>query len=976
MNVAVLGPQAVHTEAGTVTIGAAKERGLLSMLALHAGKAVAIYELEAALWGENSPPSARKAIQGYISHLRRLLPDGVLSTSPSGYRLDIPADSVDALCFERLVAQGRRRLAEGHGEVAIPMLRDALALWRGPALTELADHDAGRAEAVRLEELRRSAEEDLADARLARGLHHELIADLQLAVAAEPLRERRWEQLMLALYRCGRQAEALRTYRRLYEYLGEELGVEPSPRLKELEQAVLLQRAELAFVATGGDAGPTSPGGPGAGEVTGPGLAPGPPLRRRIPEPPTSFIGRETELSSLRRLVEQRRLVTITGPGGSGKTRLAVHFANLASDGFPDGLLFVELGAVDSDGVLPRLASVLGVQPEAGQTLGEVVLARLQGRAPLMVLDNCEHVVTASAELAEMLTSTCPDLRIVATSREPLRCQGEARLLLTSLPVPDTEREGIERTTRCPSVRLLIERSASFSPVLDLDRETVEALAEICRRVDGLPLALELAAARLALFRPAELVSRLADPLNVLTVGARTAADRHRTLRKTIDWSFGLLPADEQLVFRRLSVFVGGAGLRELGAVCRPLSDDQTTDAVGMLLDKSLVVHLGDPLPVRVRMHQTVRRYAREKLKASEEEAEVRGRHARAFADAADVWTDQLHGPRQHLALRQLSTEFENIRAAFDWMVSEGPAHEALRLSTKLWWFWLRTNRVDEGRRWLDQALERCVAADDDLRSRAWGVAGYLAWSADDFDVARDLAGRALSGGHGISLPSRALAYAVLARVESDLGAFAEATAAARESQRLYTRLGDKWKIAWARRCHASALCNQRELRRATILAERSLHEFQELDDAWGIAGTLDNLARTALAAGETEKAVTLAWEAVVRHRQVQSASGLRQALVHLAAAAREAGRHEVAEAAASESLALARSYGYRVGACHALLELAQLALDRHDEPEAARLGREAADLARAVADTNAEETARAVVRKAGGCSPATARSN
>ncbi|HEX2275299.1 MAG TPA: BTAD domain-containing putative transcriptional regulator, partial [Acidimicrobiales bacterium] len=484
MQVAILGPLEVTARGGPVAVPGARDRALLALLAVSAGQVVTADRLVEELWGPDLPRDPANALQATVSRLRRALaPLGsqVVVTRPRGYMLQVPADSLDARRFERLVAEGRRRLGERPLEAA-QQLGEALALWRGPALPELADTDTGRAEAARLEELRLAAEEDRVDALLAAGYHADVVGEIDALVQAEPLRERRWRQLMLALYRSGRQVEALRTYQKARRVLGEELGLEPSPELRRLESAILAHDPSL--------------GSPPVRSVPVDGV------RHNLPARATTFVGRRRERRDVGKLLDEHRLLTLIGPGGVGKTSLAIEVAAERVDEHPGGVWLVELGAVaEGSGVMSAVAAALGVRERGGigadgRPLGDLVVERVAATEPLLVLDSCEHVVEACAALASRLLATAPGVRILATSREPLNVAGEGQYAVPPLALPENAAP-VEELAGSDAVRLFVERAAAVRPGFSLDAAGASAVAHVCRRLDGLPLAIELAAARI-----------------------------------------------------------------------------------------------------------------------------------------------------------------------------------------------------------------------------------------------------------------------------------------------------------------------------------------------------------------------------------------------------------------------------------------------------------------------------------------------
>ncbi|WP_235921309.1 BTAD domain-containing putative transcriptional regulator [Lentzea tibetensis] len=622
MTFGILGPLEARTADGPVALGGPRPRSLLALLLLEAGHVVPTDRLIDGLYGEDPPGDAANALQGQVSRLRRTLGSGVIEFHPAGYRIVVSPDDVDAHRFTRLAADGRRALEAGDAASASSLLRSALELWRGPALVDV---PVATAQAARLEELRVAALEDRVAADLLLG-EAGLVAELQELVAAHPLRERLRGQLMRALYGAGRQAEALEVYEDARRLLADELGADPSPELAAVHLAVL------------------------RGETV---------ARTGLPAQLTSFVGREGELTRIADLLDRERLVTLTGPGGAGKTRLSVEAA--ARD--PRESCFVDFAQLrDGTGVQQTVLGALGLR-ESGlpqQDPRERLVAALHDRKVLLVLDNCEHVIDAAAQLAHDLLGACPDLRVIATSREALNITGEVLC-----PVPPLELE--------PSVSLFKDRARAVRPEFTPDDDT----RRICAALDGLPLAIELAAARLRTLTTGELASRLDDRFRLLNRGSRTVAPRHQTLRAVVEWSWDLLDEEEQDLAARLSVFAGGATLESAAHVC---ASDDVLDLLAGLVDKSLV-EVSDG---RYRMLETIRAFCAERLENPEATAR---RHAEYFRDLAAEADAHLRNEEQLTWIARLGAEHANLRAALAWAVAADEPL-ALDLFRELSWYW------------------------------------------------------------------------------------------------------------------------------------------------------------------------------------------------------------------------------------------------------------------------------------------------
>ena len=592
MDFRVLGPLEAVADGQVVELKAAKPRALLAILLLHAGEPVSSDRLVEDLWAARPPATATKVLHTYVSQLRKALGNDVIVTRSGGYELRVEPGALDLHRFERLVAEAR----ESAPPAAAENLREALALWRGPPLAEFAFEPWAQGEIGRLEERRLAALQDRIEADLALGRAADLVGELERLVAEHPLLERLRGQLMLALYRSGRQAEALEAYRTGRAALVDELGIEPGPELRRLERAILDQDPEL-------DVPPAPPDAP-----------PKPRLRTRS----SSFVGRSREQREIHRLLgaPDVRLLTLTGAAGTGKTRLALEVTASLEAEFPDGVVLVELAPISAaDLVATTIADALGLveRPERGSL--EALVGSLRGRQALLVLDNFEHVLDAAPMLSELLTGA-PGLKLLVTSRAPLDISEERIYPVPALQLPDPSRPvQVGRLRRTEAVRLFVARARDIRPDFELSELNADAIAELCVRLDGLPLALELAAARIKLLSPHEILERLAIRLEVLKAEPGAGLpERHRTLRAAIEWSYDLLGADEQALFTSLGVFVGGFTLDGAKAVAGDLDLDLVT-GVESLLNNSLVrtepMAAGEP---RFGMLETIREYAVERL--------------------------------------------------------------------------------------------------------------------------------------------------------------------------------------------------------------------------------------------------------------------------------------------------------------------------------------------------------------------------
>ncbi len=699
----MLGPFQVRTGDGVLAdVAGARLRGLLVALALQTGHAVQRATLVDWIWGENPPADAANALHRLVSRLRRVLPDGVIEGQPDGYRLTVPADAVDAVRFERLV--GQARTADGLRRV--DLLREALGLWRGTAMQDVGLPESGALDAVvaRLEELRLGALEDRFEAEINLGRGVPAITELSDLAAAHPMRERLVSALMRALAADGRDADALLAYQRTREALADTLGVDPSPELSALHVSLL--RGELSRRE---ESRPTN-------------------LRAEL----TSFVGKEADLAAVRGLVAAHRLTTLIGPGGAGKTRLATETARTMADDLPDGVWLIEFAPVGVNGDVAQTAlaglglrdTLLGTASTADPVDG--LVTALRDREMLLIFDNCEHLIGPVAALAERVLGECRRLRILATSREPLGITGEALWQVEPLSVPSDS--GPAEIAAAPSVRLLRDRASAVRQDLGTDDHTLATMVRICRALDGMPLAIELAAARLRTMTLEQLANRLDDRFRLLTGGSRTALPRHRTLRAVVDWSWELLTEDERLVLRRLSVFSGGANLEAAEQVCLAVGvdqagvdQDQVLELLTSLAEKSLLVPTRDDGP-RYRMLTTIREYAADRLAEADETGLARQAHLAYFTELAETAEPELRRAEQLEWLARLRADHDNLSAALRGAIAAGDAEGAMRLAAATGWYWWLGGRRGEGLELLIAAASLPGEVPDHTRALAYGM--------------------------------------------------------------------------------------------------------------------------------------------------------------------------------------------------------------------------------------------------------------
>ena len=729
----MLGPLEVDVDGAALSIGSRKERALLALLALRPQRSVGSGDLIDGLWGEEPPLSSSKGLQMHVSNLRRLLPAGTIRTTPSGYALEVDPAAIDAHRFESLAKRGRQLVQDGQAGSGSAVLSQALGLWRGRCLPDLLDHPFGVAEAARLEELRRTVEEDLAAARLGNGEHHAMAGDLEAAVAAEPLRERRWAQLMLALYRSGRQAEALRTYQRLRDHLVEELGIDPSAELTALEQAILNQNAELDWVPA--DAHTSLP----------PTLSSPAPLvggQAVLPAEASDLVGRDEIVAEVIRSLRDHRLVTLWGAGGIGKTRVAVRVAARTSRQFDDGARFADLSVLGRSGrVADVVLTTFHATATAGEPSHEAVVRVLRPARLLLVLDNCEHVIEEARELVAQLVASCPWVHVLTTSREALALPDERRIDVPPLDVPDHHVIEPEVIRSSPSVRLFADRARIADRSFALDEGNVGVVADICRQVGGFPLAIELAAARLDVETAGELSGDTPEA-NLLRRLESDRGDQHRlrSVFGSLRWSFDLLSGVEQRLFSTLGVFAGPFTREMAMELAQAGQTDDQIHAFDRLVRTSMVMR-DAPGSARFRMFPPAKEFALATLSRAEVERLSR-RHAALMVERAERFAPLIHTDGELRACGVLVSDYPDSRQAVNWLLAHGLVEDAARLVVALFQF-CHFQMLSEAHGWAMQLVDS-LEPSSPLLAEVCGAAALGAWFEGDTDRAIILGERAV----------------------------------------------------------------------------------------------------------------------------------------------------------------------------------------------------------------------------------------
>jgi predicted ATPase/DNA-binding SARP family transcriptional activator len=874
LEIRLLGPLELRLGGRPVVMSASKRHGLLAVLALRRSRVVGVDELIDALWGEHLPAAPRNAIQHHVARLRAALGRDSIVGSSDGYALG-DAD-IDAVRFEELLAETRAALREGDARAGAECSELALALWRGRALQGLPETDWFRSEARRLEALRVDALEERFDAALALGEHRELVSALRATLDENPFRERLWGHLMLALYRSGRQVDALEAFQQARRVLAEQLGLEPGPELRHLQEAILAHDPAIAAVAVAA------------------------PRRGNLPSPTTSFVDRRRETADVMALLREHRLVTLMGPPGVGKSRLALEVARSLETDLPDAAWLVELarvgGGASVDRVLADAVEARGSDPLAS------VLAQLRESEAILVLDACEHALADAARVASAVLGECPGVRVLATSREVLHFAGEVPVTLRPLEAPQAETtDGAES----PAVQLFAARACAARPGFELTAERVPLVAEIVRRVDGLPLAIELAAARVKVLGLGELSSLVERRLALLRDGS--PSDPIRTaLHGLVGWSYELLHADEKALLHQLAVHRGGASRSSLLAVAANdgLDEGTVNHLLAALVDKSIISVSFPAEEARYDLLDTVRDYALERLAENGGLAAARKAHAEYFATVAEAARPGLRGPEWLIWIRRLERDHDNLWAAVTYARDAPDPAVAIRLGAPLGWYFSLAERVSEGRRFLQIALDTTTDdAPPSLRIELLAWLCFLATEELDFDAAVEAGQRALALDASTPAPSESALLRVVLAI---------------------------------------TLTNTSDFKRAAAFADKARAGYNKARDDWGVA--LSSLVRAGVATGTRDVSTVAAMAA--KGRRHSEAIGydafLPPAMLFEAWAAERRNDREAAAEAYRRALDVSHRAGFRDHASFALAGLGSVALTGGDVSRAEQLERQA----------------------------------
>lgn len=800
LTIDVLGPLGVSNGANRAAVDRPSHLRLLSVLALSAGRRVSTEVLIDRFWPKDPPATAKAAVQTHIAALRRALGDGAIATEGYGYRLVIENGSLDSHVFDALAQKAKQATTIGDWEATLEAVGTAIGLWRGDPYPSLVDDDFARPEITRLTELHLDLLERRAEALISLSREAESLPDLEALVMEHPLRERMWEHLMTARYRLGRNADALRAFQEVSAHLAE-IGVEPGERLRRLEDKILLHDQSLTRT------------------------------RHNLPATLDEFIGRQKELAEISGLLARNRHVSLVGAGGSGKSRLAIEAAQTVLDRFPDGAYFVPLADIDDPSLIATaIAQGIGLATQADDVAGTLEKA-LRDSSTLLVIDNCEHLVDETAATTGRLLRVAPRLRVLSTSREPLRLQGEVVYTVPGMTVPKAG----EDASSADGVRLFNARALQTHPDFDASADP-ELVAQVCRRLDGMPLAIELAARRAGIISLEDLDARLRESSAVLASGDRTGPPRHQTLEATIDWSYRLLTPEEQEALAKLAVFRGGFDLEMADWIL----ERDSAPFVASLVDRSLIrAYTGDLGQRRYRLLETIRQFALSQAAEqglAEEAFRAHDRWCVVFAD--HIW-ESWEKPGMGRLRIAINEEFENLSSAFERAEAAGNPKLEGRFAEGLLWYWQTLGYLSKALVLYDIALETCE--NDDRRVGLLAKRALARFSANDIDLASTDAENAYRLSGSLS-PSVAKAYAVstfshIFHVRPDLDT-REGIQYAEEAMAIATETRNDLLIAMLQMDLANALGWAGQMAEARPALEKAVTLVERIEDPLAVAYT------------------------------------------------------------------------------------------------------------------------------------------
>jgi predicted ATPase/DNA-binding SARP family transcriptional activator len=821
MDYAILGPLEVRDGGRLLEVRGQKERAILGLLIVEAGTVVSSERLVFELWGDEPPDTALPTLRSHVSRLRRALGrENEIVTQRPGYLLDLDSDRVDSFRFEAMADRAGKTSRDP--ATAVRLAREALSLWRGRALTDLEEFLFAQDEERRLEERRLTTLEVALEAELSLGNHVEIVPELDSLTGRHPYRERFWAQLMLALYRSARAGEALEAYSQAERALGETLGIGPSADLRSLERSIVMEDSAL-------DLSEHSP-------------------PNNLAAAWSSFVGRESELVALVDALGGSRVITLTGVGGSGKSRLALECASRVVSLFSDGVFRVELAPIkDPDVVASAVSLALGEPASHASDPIIALLEYLGDRHLLLLLDNCEHLLTACGDLVSRLVPACPRLSVLVTSREPLRMPGETVWLVRPLQLPDPDAPPSVQES-AEAFRLFVERAKAARPDFVVTDDNREHITDLCRVLSGLPLALELAAARSMAFDPEQLLARLREGIEVLS-GGSTLTRRHQTMQSALDWSYRLLDTGLARLFRGLAVFRDGWTVEDAHYVVGDPGSD-TADAIAALVEKSLV-EVAPGSQGRYRLLEPVREFALHLFSETDEAEATRARHAARYLAVAEQADRGLRGADQLLWLGRMRADHDNIRAALDWAITAGP-DTALRLVAACAWFWFMAGHWRDSWAWLRQALNAAGEEHPGLRAKAVYTAGgiqvirvnpapVLRLIDQALDDCRELGDR-FGEAWCLHLIGHAALYQSGERYSAE-----ERLRALVDARDIFEEMDRPWEMAWSHRYIGDALILEGKTKAGIELQLESISAFREMGDRWSTAFGLHNVANMML---------------------------------------------------------------------------------------------------------------------------------
>ena len=918
VRIKLLGGFEVSVGARTIGEGAwrlRKAANLVKLLALAAGNRLHREQIMYTLWPNLGISAASNNLRRTVHTARRTLDLSIGSRYLASQDQSLVVCPESSLWVDVDAFEDAARIARRSREPAL--YRAALDLYAGELLpTDRYEEWA--------EEPRRRLQERYLSLLLGLAHLHEEFADYDSAIEAlrrvvseEPTREEAYAGLMRLYALLGNNKEALAQYGRLEETLSRALGTEPATSSRALKEEIAAGRSPPT-VDQSLASPPEEP--PEAGE-------------HNLPATRSSFVGRETEVRSVKRDLSMTRLLTLTGAGGCGKTRLALEVARQLVGAYPDGAWLVELAALSDEALVAHeVASVLGVQEQPARSLTEALVDYLRAKRTLLILDNCEHLIAAVARLTDDLLNSCSHLRVLATSRESLNVEGELNWLVPSLSVPSLgpSPRRLEELEPYESVRLFVERARHRNPTFSLTPENAHAVARICERLEGIPLAIELAAARVGLSTE-QIAARLDDSLRLLSAGSRTASPRQRTLRGTLDWSYALLSEPEQRLFGRLSVFAGGWTLEAAEVVGAEGDTEQgeVLDLLSRLVEKSLVVAEatgGDG--IRYRMLEPIRQYAQEKREKRGEAEEIRRRHASFFLALAKEAEPKLRGSEDTEWLERLEAEHDNLRMALSWALERAEVEPGLRLGGALWRFWEAHGHYSEGMRWLEKALEKEGRASAAARAKALEGFSWLVYRVGEMNRAVVAAeeGLELSDEAGLGGAVAAEFLRILGWTEEMKVHHTRAKELLEESLRLSRNADDKFGIADSLLMLGSTVGSLDNRKRERQLHEEGIALSRELGYVSTLGTLLFSEGYRLLLEGDHEQGASLMEEAAALFRERRYKGGLQYALDNLGWAALLKGDHEQARSYYEESLVLCKELGDKIVASESLEGLACIA--------------------------------------------------